>query len=150
MPGLFLYTTRFSIKLQTFGTHCFGFEPSQAILSSQESHPCLYPQETRDFVRMLAHQAADQRTWQKLELAKQNETMWSSFEKTLRELQNAAQRTSNRLSRCQNVLTKRRHKCLFFYKLKFVKFQVWSQFEFCHNQSFVTNWVLDFCHDLSF
>ena len=50
----------------------------------------------------------------------------------------AAQRTSYRMSRCQNVPTKRPSLSIFCHKLRFVKIEVWSQFEFL---SFVKNFV---------
>ena len=90
-------------------------------------------------------------------------------------LQNAAQRSSHLLLRCQVVLTKKTFKKkFFFHKLTFVKkkllcinlgFWVWSQFEFlsCHNLvfnsdrkcccvnffyyvNFVTFWVFELSH----
>ena len=89
--------------------------------------------------------------------------------KTLQKLQNAAQRTSYRLSRCQNVLTKKTLLKFFLHILKFVSFQVFHnlsfitssffllfslEFDFCHHLSFVTTWILsqfelsqfEFCH----
>ena len=80
--------------------------------------------------------------------------------KTLPELQNAAQRTSHRLSWWKNVITKRPFLSCFLHKLRFVIFHVLSQFEFlsfviififelCHNLSFVIIWVVQFCHNLS-
>ena len=81
--------------------------------------------------------------------------------KTSRESQNATQRTSLQLSRCQNVFTK----ILFlkFFLLLFI-LRFFSYFKFCHNLnfwvflqfeflSFVTIWVLsqlEFCHNSSF
>ena len=90
---------------------------------------------------------------------------------TSRESQNAAQRTSYRWSRCQNVLTKRNCRLYssfvtilvfeFCHKLsswvlsqfEFLSFvTIWffwvsSQFEFL---SFITIWVFEFYHNLSF
>ena len=79
----------------------------------------------------------------------------------MQEPQNAAQRTSHWLSKCQNVLTKWPFFNSFSHKLRFVIIWVLSQFDFlkfyhnlsfwvCHNLSF---WVLskfEFCHILSY
>ena len=62
-------------------------------------------------------------------------------QKNIARLQKAAQRTSNRLSRCQVVLTKR----LFW---SFVINWVLSPNEFCHPLSFVTICLFEFCHNL--
>ena len=81
--------------------------------------------------------------------------------KIMPELQNAAQKTFYRLSRCQNVLTKRPYLiCFSSQKLRFVIFQVLSLFEksfvivwvfeFCHILSLVIFLVIEFCHNLSF
>ena len=66
--------------------------------------------------------------------------------KTSRESQNAAQRTSHQLSRCLNVLTKRPFLSIFGHKLIFVIIHVLSEFQFL---SFVTIWVIEFCHNMS-
>ena len=51
--------------------------------------------------------------------------------KNITKLQNAAQRASHWLSRCQVVLNK-------------------IPFDSCHNLSFVTTWLLELCHNFSF
>ena len=93
-------------------------------------------------------------------------------------MQNAAQSTSHRLSRCQVVLTKRMFKFGQKWSCQNLSFWVFSQFnfEFCHNlsfwfssqfefsipffkllifviiqvMSFVRTWVFGLCHNLSF
>ena len=83
----------------------------------------------------------------------------SHLNKNIARLQNAAQSTSHRLSRCQVVLTKRLFKVLSDIDLS--EFEFFScqnlSFEFCQSLSFgfLTNWVLsqfDFfsCHIFSF
>ena len=69
------------------------------------------------------------------------EIFYILWRKTLRELQNAAQRTSYRLLRCQNVLIKRTLAQCFFW---FVIISVLS------NLSFVTVWDFGVLSQLSF